>query len=59
MPDFRDQPMKSDNVGVTGYFVYRGTGAQVRRAIDDDLRQDAAAFSTPSQRNASASMVPG
>jgi hypothetical protein len=33
-------------LGVTGYFVYRGTGAQVRRAIDDDLRQDAAAFST-------------
>jgi len=32
-------------LGVTGYFVYRGTGAQVRRAIDDDLRQDAAAFS--------------
>ncbi len=33
-------------LGVTGYFVYRGTGAQVRRAIDDDLRQDAAAFSS-------------
>jgi two-component system OmpR family sensor kinase len=33
-------------LGVTGFFVYRGTGAQVGRAIDDDLRQDAGAFST-------------
>jgi signal transduction histidine kinase len=31
-------------LAVTGFFVYRGTGTQVRRAIDDDLRQDASAF---------------
>jgi two-component system, OmpR family, sensor kinase len=33
-------------LAVTGVLVYRGTGAQVRRAVDADLRDDAAAFSS-------------
>jgi signal transduction histidine kinase len=32
-------------LAVTGILVYRGTGAQVRQAVDADLRDDAAAFS--------------
>jgi signal transduction histidine kinase len=33
-------------LAVTGVLVYRGTAAQVRRAVDADLRDDAAAFSS-------------
>ena len=33
-------------LAVTGLLVYRGTGAQVRQAVDADLRDDAAAFSS-------------
>ena len=33
-------------LAVTGFFAYRGTGSELRRAVDDDLREDAAAFST-------------